>query len=195
MKPKPCFSPSFRKQEVRLPNKFANFGRCENHHRRTENFNPERRFYETHPSKEFEKRIPRKCSICNSPKHFRYNCPEVKKESEPEKPSNFEEQTYFVVPQKGLPLKEITFGDKTVSALRGTGSSVSLIREDVSTKIVDQQKFSKKCNILSGIGKSYVLTKGTFKHDLVIDEDYYSLTWHVVPTKHLNFEAIIGTDI
>ncbi|GFS73164.1 hypothetical protein NPIL_483891 [Nephila pilipes] len=41
-------------------------------------------------------------------------------------------------------------------------------------------------------GKSHVLTKGTFKHDLVIDEDYYSLTCHVVPTKHLNFKAIIG---
>ncbi|GFT23347.1 uncharacterized protein NPIL_159901 [Nephila pilipes] len=62
-------------------------------------------------------------------------------------------------------------------------------------KNVDKQKFLKKFNILSGIGKSQVLTKGTFKHDLVIDEDYYSLTWHVVPTKHLNFEAIIGTDI
>ncbi|GFT60209.1 hypothetical protein NPIL_71481 [Nephila pilipes] len=27
------------------------------------------------------------------------------------------------------------------------------------------------------------------------DEDRFSLTWHVVPTKHLNFEAIIDTDI
>ncbi|GFU27645.1 peptidase A2 domain-containing protein [Nephila pilipes] len=137
----------------------------------------------------------RKCFICNSPKHLRYNCPEVKKESQPERPSNSEVQTYFVLPQKGLHLKDITLGDKTISALIDTGSSVSRIREDVSTKIVDQQKFTKKCNILSGIGKSYALTKGTFKHDLVVDEDRYSLTWHVVPTKHLNFEAIIGTDI
>ncbi|GFS85206.1 homeotic protein female sterile [Nephila pilipes] len=119
----------------------------------------------------------------------------IKKESEPEKPSNFEVQTYFVVPQKGLPLKDITLGDKTISTMIDTGSSVSLIREDVSTKNVDQQKFSKKCNILSGKGKSHVFTKGTFKYDLVIDEDYYSLTWHVVQTKQLNFEAIIGTDI
>ncbi|GFT99376.1 hypothetical protein NPIL_541681 [Nephila pilipes] len=37
--------------------------------------------------------------------------------------------------------------------------------------------------------------KGTFKHDLVIGEDHYSLTWHVVRTKHLSFEAITGTDI
>ncbi|GFU07900.1 retrovirus-related Pol polyprotein from transposon 17.6, partial [Nephila pilipes] len=128
-------------------------------------------------------------------KHLPYKCPELKKESESEKPSNFEVQTYFVVPQKGLPLKDITLGDKTISALIDTGSSVSLIREDVSAKIVDQQKFSKKCNILSGKGILHVFTKGTFKHDLVIDENHYSITWYVVPTKHLYFEAIISTDI
>ncbi|GFT83396.1 transposon Tf2-9 polyprotein [Nephila pilipes] len=144
--------------------------------KRTENFNPKSRYYETHPSKEFEKRIPRRCFICHSPKHLRYNCPEVKKESVPERPSNSEVQTYFVVPQKGLHLKDITLGDKTISALIDTGSSVSLIREDVSTKIVDQQKFTKKFNILYGIGKSHVLMNGTFKYDLVIDEDRYSLT-------------------
>ncbi|GFT91995.1 hypothetical protein NPIL_163461 [Nephila pilipes] len=66
-----------------------------------------------------------------------------------------------------------------------TGSSVSLVREDINTKIVDQQKFTKKCNILSEISKSRVLTKGTFEHDLVIDEDRYSLTWYVVPTSKL----------
>ncbi|GFT54810.1 peptidase A2 domain-containing protein [Nephila pilipes] len=123
------------------------------------------------------------------------SCPEVKKESEPEKPSKFEIQSYFVVPQKGLPLNDISLGDKTISALIDSGSSVNLIREYVSTKSVDQQKYSKKCNILSRIGKLHVLTKGTFKHNFFIDEDHHSLTWHVVPTKHLNFEAIIDTNI
>ncbi|GFX33294.1 transposon Ty3-G Gag-Pol polyprotein [Trichonephila clavipes] len=33
------------------------------------------------------------------------------------------------------------------------------------------------------------------EYDFVLDKDQYSLTWHVVPTKQLNFEAIIGTDI
>ncbi|GFT83673.1 hypothetical protein NPIL_444571 [Nephila pilipes] len=99
--------------------------------------------------------MPRKCFICNSAKHLGYNCPEVKKESEHEKPSDFEVQTYFAVPQKGLPLKDITLGDKTISALIDTGSSVNLIHEDVNIKIVDQQMFFKKCNILSGIGKSH----------------------------------------
>ncbi|GFT95020.1 uncharacterized protein NPIL_354051, partial [Nephila pilipes] len=76
-----------------------------------------------------------------------------------------------------------------------TGSSISLILEDLSTKIVDQQRFSKKCIVLSGIGKSQVLMKGSFEHNFIIDEDHYSLTGHVVPIKHLNFEAVIGADI
>ncbi|GFU20763.1 peptidase A2 domain-containing protein [Nephila pilipes] len=142
-----------------------------------------------HQSKKIEKRIPRKCFICNSPEHLLYKCPEVKIESELEKPSNFEVQTYCVVPKKGKPLKDIALGDKTISALIDTGSSISFISEDVSIKIVDQQKFTKKCNFLSVIGKSHVLTKGTFKYDLVINEDLYYFTSYVVPTKHLNFEA------
>ncbi|GFS84391.1 hypothetical protein NPIL_653361 [Nephila pilipes] len=123
------------------------------------------------------------------PNHLRLNCPEVNKYSEPERPLNSEVQTYFVVPQKGLHLKDITLGDKTISALIDTSRSLSLIREDVSTKIVVQQKFSKKYNILSGIGKSHVLMNGTFKHDLFIDEDRYSLTWYVVPNKHKKKKA------
>ncbi|GFS91362.1 homeotic protein female sterile [Nephila pilipes] len=108
---------------------------------------------------------------------------------------NFEVQTYFVVPHNRLPLKDTTLGNETISTFIDTGSLVSLIREEVSTKIVEQQKFSKKCNILFGISKSQVLTKGSFEHNFIIDEDHYSLTWHDVSNEHLNFEAIIGPDI
>ncbi|GFT94435.1 transposon Tf2-9 polyprotein [Nephila pilipes] len=104
-------------------------------------------------------------------------------------------QTCSVITRKELHLKDITLGEKTISTLMDTGSSVSLIREDLSTKIADQQKFSMKCIVLTGIGKSQVLTKGSFEHNFIIDEDHYSLTWHVVPTEHLNFEAVIGADI
>ncbi|GFU45292.1 RVP domain-containing protein [Nephila pilipes] len=40
-----------------------------------------------------------------------------------------------------------------------------------------------------------MLMKSSFEHNFVIDEDLYSLTWHVVPNKHLNFEAVKGSDI
>ncbi|GFY20710.1 transposon Ty3-G Gag-Pol polyprotein [Trichonephila clavipes] len=76
-----------------------------------------------------------------------------------------------------------------------TGSAVSLIREDVSTKIVDHSRISKINTVLHGLGQTEVITKGSFEYDFVLDKDQYSLTWHVVPTKQLNFEAIIGTDI
>ncbi|GFW07699.1 RVP domain-containing protein [Trichonephila clavipes] len=87
------------------------------------------------------------------------------KEIKREQP-NPQVQSCSVTPQKGLHLKSIMLGNEIVSALIDTGSTVSLIRED-----------------------------GSFEYDFVLDKDQYSLTWHVVPTKQLNFEAIIGTDI
>ncbi|GFT15413.1 tigger transposable element-derived protein 6 [Trichonephila clavipes] len=87
-------------------------------------------------------------------------------------------------------------GNEIVSALIDTGSTVSLIHEDdVSTKIVDHSRLSKINTVLYGLGQTEVITKGSFEYDFVLDKDQYSLTWHVVPTKQLNFEAIIGTYI
>ncbi|GFS37640.1 peptidase A2 domain-containing protein [Nephila pilipes] len=134
--------------------------------------------------------MPRKCFNCHSPNHLSYNCSKIKKDSEPATSSNSEVQSYFVVLQKGLQLRDIPIGEKTISALIDTCSTVSLIHEDVSTKIVNQQKLSKKYNALSGTGKSHVLTKGSFEHDFVLDEDHYSLTWYIVPKLYLNFEVI-----
>ncbi|GFU12152.1 hypothetical protein NPIL_666561, partial [Nephila pilipes] len=119
---------------------------------RTENFRSVRRYFETHPNKDLERRTYRRCFNCHSANHLSYNCPEVKKESEQVRPLSSEVQTCFFVPQKGLPLRDITLGDKTISTFIDTGSSVSFICEDVSTMIVDQQKFSNKYNFLSGIG-------------------------------------------
>ncbi|GFU59131.1 RVP domain-containing protein [Trichonephila clavipes] len=48
---------------------------------------------------------------------------------------------------------------------------------------------------LSGSTVNLIQEDGSFEYDFVLDKDQYSLTWHVVPTKQLNFEAIIGTDI
>ncbi|GFX49806.1 transposon Ty3-G Gag-Pol polyprotein [Trichonephila clavipes] len=81
--------------------------------------------------------------------------------------------------------------NEIVSAL----STVSLIHEGVSTKIVDHSRLSKINTVLYGLGQTEVITKGFFGYDFVLDKDQYSLTWHVVPTKQLNFEAIMGADI
>ncbi|GFU70148.1 homeotic protein female sterile [Trichonephila clavipes] len=79
--------------------------------------------------------------------------------------------------------------------IEDTGSTVSLIREDISTQIVDHSRLYKINTVLYGLGQTEVRTKGSFEYDFVLDKDQYSLTWHVVPTKQLTFEAIIGTDI
>ncbi|GFW63619.1 transposon Tf2-6 polyprotein [Trichonephila clavipes] len=86
-------------------------------------------------------------------------------------------------------------GNEIVSALIDTGRTDNLIREDVSTKIADHSRLSKINTVLYGLGQIEVVTKGSFKYDFGLDKDQYSLTWHVVPTKQLNFEAIIGADI
>ncbi|GFU34296.1 hypothetical protein NPIL_522631, partial [Nephila pilipes] len=39
-------------------------------------------------------------------------------------------QTYFVASQKGLHLRDIRVGEKTISAFIDTGSSINLIRKD-----------------------------------------------------------------
>ncbi|GFU94066.1 RVP domain-containing protein [Trichonephila clavipes] len=61
--------------------------------------------------------------------------------------------------------------------------------------IVDHSRLSKINTVLYGVGQSEVITKCSFEYGFVLDKDQYSLTWHVVLTKQLNFEAIIGTDI
>ncbi|GFU67110.1 retrovirus-related Pol polyprotein from transposon gypsy [Trichonephila clavipes] len=49
--------------------------------------------------------------------------------------------------------------------------------------------------LLTGIGEAQVTTISSFEHEFKIDDENYSLTWHVVPTDKLKFEAVIGSDL
>ncbi|GFX08228.1 transposon Tf2-6 polyprotein [Trichonephila clavipes] len=159
-----------RRPEVRGSNQAEHFKKFDNHNtKRTGNLNSVRRYLDTPPSRDFDRRAPRRCYIRHSLDHLSFNCPKAMKEIKREKP-NLQVQSY-------------------------TGSTVSLIREDVSTKIVDHSRLSKINSVLYGVGQTEVITKGSFEYDFVLEKYQYSLTWHVVPTKQLNFEAIIGTDI
>ncbi|GFT31145.1 retrovirus-related Pol polyprotein from transposon 17.6 [Trichonephila clavipes] len=60
---------------------------------------------------------------------------------------------------------------------------------------MDPTKLSKNKMLLSGIGEAQVTTIGSFEHKFKIDDENYSLTWHVVPTDKLKFEAVIGSDL
>ncbi|GFV52005.1 homeotic protein female sterile [Trichonephila clavipes] len=83
-----------------------------------------------------------------------------------------------------------------ITALIDSGSIVlSLLRENTSRRITDPTKLSKNKMLLTGIGEAQVTTIGSFEHTFKIDEENYSLTWHVVPTDKLKFEAVIGSDL
>ncbi|GFV97935.1 retrovirus-related Pol polyprotein from transposon 17.6 [Trichonephila clavipes] len=60
---------------------------------------------------------------------------------------------------------------------------------------MDPTKLSKNKMLLTGIGEAQVTTIGSFQHEFKIDDENYSLTWHVVPTDKLKFEAVIGSDL
>ncbi|GFY55147.1 hypothetical protein TNIN_89841 [Trichonephila inaurata madagascariensis] len=73
--------------EVRGSNQAEHFRKFDNHNtRRTGNFNPERRYLDTPPSRDFDRRAPRKCYICHSLDHLSFNCPKARKEIKRENP-------------------------------------------------------------------------------------------------------------
>ncbi|GFY51860.1 hypothetical protein TNIN_439561 [Trichonephila inaurata madagascariensis] len=67
-----------QRPEVMGSNQAEHFRKFDNHNtRRTGNFNPERRYLDTPPSREFDRRAPRKCYICHSLDHLSFNCPKA----------------------------------------------------------------------------------------------------------------------
>ncbi|GFV80278.1 uncharacterized protein TNCV_4956811 [Trichonephila clavipes] len=65
-------------------------------------------------------------------------------------------------------------------------------------EIAEIQRTSKEtCTLIvkEGIGEAQVTTIGSFEHKFKIDDENYSLTWHVVPTDKLKFEAVIESDL
>ncbi|GFT66476.1 uncharacterized protein TNCV_2966711 [Trichonephila clavipes] len=104
-------------------------------------------------------------------------------------------ETCTLIVKEGLRTKEIFFGKVKITVLIDSGSTVSLIRENTSRRIMDPTKLSKNKMLLTGIGEAQVTTIDSFEHKFKIDDENYSLTWHVVPTDKLKFEAVIGSDL
>ncbi|GFX26728.1 homeotic protein female sterile [Trichonephila clavipes] len=87
--------------------------------------------------------------------------------------------------------RDIFFGKVKITALIDSGSTVSLLRKNTSRRIMDPRKLSKNKMLLTGIGEAQVTTIGSFEHMFKIDDENYSLTWHVVPTDKLKFKAVL----
>ncbi|GFT98983.1 transposon Ty3-I Gag-Pol polyprotein [Trichonephila clavipes] len=125
----------------------------------------------------------------NASKHAQTNYSKSQKFKEPPK------ETCTLIVKEGLRTKEIFFGKVKITALIDSGSTVSLLRENTSRRIMDPTKLSKNKMLLTGIGEAQVTTIVSFEHEFKIDDENYSLTWHVVPTDKLKFEAVIGSDL
>ncbi|GFS72314.1 uncharacterized protein TNCV_1827241 [Trichonephila clavipes] len=104
-------------------------------------------------------------------------------------------ETCTLIVKEGLRTKEIFFGKVKITVLIDSGSTVSLLRENTSRRIMDPTKLSKNKMLLTGIGEAQVTTIDSFEHEFKIDDENYSLTWHVVPADKLKFEAVIGSDL
>ncbi|GFS61905.1 retrovirus-related Pol polyprotein from transposon 412 [Trichonephila clavipes] len=108
---------------------------------------------------------------------------------------NLQKKTCTLIVKEGLRTKEIFFGKVKITAIIDSGSTVSLLRENTSRRIMDPTKLSRNKMLLKGIGEAQVTTIGCFEHEFKIDDENYSLTWHVVPADKLKFEAVIGSDL
>ncbi|GFW93548.1 uncharacterized protein TNCV_47511 [Trichonephila clavipes] len=120
----------------------------------------------------------------NVSKHAQTNYSKSQKFKEPPK------ETCTLIVKEGLRTKAVK-----ITALIDSGSAVSLLRENTSRRIMDPTKLSKNKLLLTGIGEAQVTTIGSFEHEFKIDDENYSLTWHVVPADKLKFEAVIGSDL
>ncbi|GFS98048.1 uncharacterized protein TNCV_2019661 [Trichonephila clavipes] len=90
-------------------------------------------------------------------------------------------ETCTLIVKEGLRTKEIFFGKVKITALNDSGSTVSLLRENTSKRIMDPTKLSKNKMLLTGFGEAQVTNIGSLEHEFEIDDEKYSLTWHVVP--------------
>ncbi|GFV87545.1 retrovirus-related Pol polyprotein from transposon 17.6 [Trichonephila clavipes] len=88
-------------------------------------------YEDTPPSRDYDRRAPRRYYIFHSLDHLSFNCPKAMKVIKREQP-NPRVQSCSLTPQKVLQLKSTMLGNEIVSALIDTGSTVSLIQEDIS---------------------------------------------------------------
>ncbi|GFX63012.1 uncharacterized protein TNCV_3465571 [Trichonephila clavipes] len=130
-----------------------------------------------------------------SPCHQVRICSKISRQRAERKFKEPPKETCTLIVKEGLRTKEIFFGKVKITALIDSGSAVSFLRENTSRRIMDPTKLSKNKMLLTGIGEAQVTTIGSFEHEFKIDDENYSLTWHVVPTDKLKFEAVIGSDL
>ncbi|GFY15123.1 peptidase A2 domain-containing protein [Trichonephila clavipes] len=103
------------------------------------------------------------CSYCKGPIHYAVDCTKRPKCSKINNSTDSSIQICSRISRERIKTKKITMRNKVIEALIDSGSSVSLIREDVSKGIIEPSKLSKDISVLIGLGKYEVKTKGSFQ--------------------------------
>ncbi|XP_055931730.1 uncharacterized protein LOC129962050 [Argiope bruennichi] len=167
-----------RKDEVQGANKFQNYPR------RPANFRDGNNKFEKRPlqlnrNSCVEKNKPWRpvnCCYCQTLGHFGVDCPRRPKNTKSNKPLAPIVQVCSELSREKMRTRKVALRSKTFYALIDTGSSVTLLREDICKQIIKLSELSRETIILSGLGKSQVKTKGSFRQDIELDGQKYSLT-------------------
>ncbi|GFT95704.1 retrovirus-related Pol polyprotein from transposon 17.6 [Trichonephila clavipes] len=85
-------------------------------------------------------------------------------------------------------------GNKIIEALIDSSSSVSLIRRCKQRNHRTVETLERHCSI-DRTGEVRSQNERVVQRKIELDGEEYSLTWHVVPTPSLEFQAVIGSDI
>ncbi|GFV35376.1 hypothetical protein TNCV_3204081 [Trichonephila clavipes] len=101
----------------------------------------------------------------NTSKHAQMNYSKSQKFKEPPK------EICTLIVREGLCTKETFFGKVKITVLIDSGSTVSLLRENTSRRIMDPTKLSKNKMFLTGIDEAQVTTIGSFEHEFEIDNE------------------------
>ncbi|GFS67516.1 peptidase A2 domain-containing protein [Trichonephila clavipes] len=110
------------------------------------------------------------------PGHYAVDCTKRPKCSKINNSTDSSIQICSRISRERIKTRKITIGNKIIEALVDSGSSVSLIREDVSKGIIEPSKLSKDISVMIGLGKCEVKTKGSFQRKIELDGEEYSLT-------------------
>lgn len=131
----------------------------------------------------------KKCFTCNGFGHESKNCSNKNDANKSQVTTNILVQSV----DASRMFKKIIIENKSFRALLDTGSHLSLMRNDIFMSI-NPPKLCESEVLLTGIAQGQVATQGYFQTTITIDNIDFSLTFHVVPSKALNVDIILGTD-
>ncbi|XP_074026441.1 uncharacterized protein [Leptinotarsa decemlineata] len=140
-----------------------------------------------------------KCFSCNNFGHISTRCPNKASTSNSAttRPSTSTDTANVsvveVIPKNAV---DVTINNVVLAALFDTGSDLCTVREDVYKEAFQDIELSKDTLIVKGLGEgSRVNTLGSFKKQVMVNDEEFYLEFHVLPIKSTAFKVIVGNNI